>query len=116
MNDDHLERLSLKLGDSWEALARRLGFEEADIEEFNTRKQPDTAKRLTMLQKWKRRLGSGATYKVLWEALCHEFVGRRDLAEMFCIQFNHVAECSAWFNSSAVRFKDTHNTGNHSPC
>ena len=93
MNNDDLERLSLKLGDSWAALARRLGVEEAYIEELNTRKQTDTAKQLTMLKKWKRRLGWGATYKVLWDALCHEFVGRRDLAEMFCIQFNHVAEC-----------------------
>ena len=48
-----------------------------------------------MLQKWKQKLGSGATYKVLWNALCHDFVGRKDLAEKFCIQFNHVAKCSA---------------------
>ena len=95
MNDEHLEGLSLKLGDSWEPLARRLGFIDADIEGFNSSKKTYTAKQLTMLQKWKQKHGSGATYKVLWDALCHDFVGRKDLAETFCIQFNHVAKCSA---------------------
>lgn len=76
----HLEGLSLKLGNSWEALARRLGFEQADIDGFNT----STAKILPMLQQWKQRRGSDATYEVLRDALCHEFVGRKDLAEKFC--------------------------------
>ena len=93
MNDEHLVGLSLKLGDSWEALAWRLGFIDADIEGFS--KKTYTAKQLAMLQKWKQKLGSGATYKVLWDALCHDFVGRKDLAEKFCMQFNHVAKCSA---------------------
>lgn len=80
MDDDHLEGLSLKLGNSWEALARRLGFKKADIDGFNT----STAKILTMLQKWQERRGRDATYEVLRDALCHEHVGRKDLAEKFC--------------------------------
>lgn len=39
MNDEHLEGLSLKLGDSWEPLARRLGFIDADIEGFESSKK-----------------------------------------------------------------------------
>ena len=82
MDDYHLEGLSLKLGNSWEALARRLG---CDTEGSNTSKETYTEKQLAMLRKWKQRLGSGATYEALWKALCHEFVGRKDLAEMFCL-------------------------------
>lgn len=85
MDDYHLEGLSLKLGNSWEALARRLGCEKADTDGFNTSKETYTEKQLAMLKKWKQRLGSDATYEVLWDALCHEFVGRKDLAEMFCL-------------------------------
>lgn len=84
MNDEHLEGLSLKLGDSWKPLARRLEFKDTDIEGFESTKKTYTGKILTMLQKWKQKLGSDATYKVLWDALCHDFVGRKDLAEKFC--------------------------------
>lgn len=83
MNEEHLEGLSLKLGDSWEPLARRLGFIDPDIEGFESSKKTYTGKILTMLQNWKKRHGSGATYKVLWDALSHDFVGRKDLAEKF---------------------------------
>lgn len=85
MDDYDLQGLSLKLGNSWQALAWRLRFEQADIDGFNTSKETYTEKQLAMLQEWKQRLGSDATYKVLGEALCHEFVGRKDLAEMFCL-------------------------------
>ena len=37
-----------------------------------------------MLEKWKSKEGSGATYRVLYKALCHDFVGHRDLAEKIC--------------------------------
>ena len=84
MDDYDLQGLSLKLGNSWQAVARRLGFEKADIDGFNTSKETYTEKQLVMLQEWKQRLGSDATYEVLGDALCHEFVGRKDLAEMFC--------------------------------
>ena len=34
-----------------------------------------------MLLRWKEKRGAGATYKVLYEALCHEYVDRKDLAQ-----------------------------------
>ena len=37
-----------------------------------------------MLEKWKSKTGTGATYRILYEALCHDFVGRRHLAEEIC--------------------------------
>ena len=38
-----------------------------------------------MLLKWKEAKGSDATFRVLHDALCHELVNRRDLAEEFCL-------------------------------
>ena len=38
-----------------------------------------------MLYEWKRRGGSKATYEVLYDALSHDLVQRRDLVEMFCL-------------------------------
>lgn len=37
-----------------------------------------------MLMEWKESRGSDATYQVLYQALCHERVNRRDLAEKIC--------------------------------
>ena len=37
-----------------------------------------------MLLRWKQEKGSSATYKVLCDALEHELVQRKDLAEQFC--------------------------------
>ena len=55
----------------------------------------------SMLQKWKQRLGSEATYQVLFDALCDKLVERNDLAELFCVSNNHAAESGACFISSA---------------
>ena len=39
-----------------------------------------------MLCRWKEKRGLlGATYKVLYEVLCHKYVDRKDLAGQFCI-------------------------------
>ena len=87
-----LERMSVKLGRSWEALAPRLDFENAEIQGFihNCKTYPRI--QLEMLQTWKQKLGSKATYLVLFHALCDELVNRKDLAEMFCVSNNHAAE------------------------
>ena len=86
VSDDDLEGLSLELGTSWSAFARRLDFSEAEIQRFNHDNKELTKKCHRMLCRWKEKRGlSGATYKVLYEALCHEYVDRKDLAGRFCI-------------------------------
>ena len=80
-----LERLSKKLRRSWEAVARRVEFEEKEINEFDQGYKGYANKAYQMLCQWKRRDGSKATYEVLYNALSHDLVQRRDLAEMFCL-------------------------------
>ena len=92
-----LEQLSLDLADSWEAVARRLKFKDAEIQGFMYNRQSYPRIQLEMLQTWKQKRGSKATYLVLFHALCDEFVNRRDLAEMFCVSNNHAAESGACF-------------------
>ena len=81
---DELEKLSLAIGNSWESLARRLGFSDGDITSFHKNNEEYEKKALKMLFGWKENNASNATYKVLHSALCHQFVKRRDLAEEFC--------------------------------
>lgn len=74
--------MSGRLGNSWEALARRLRFDYG-VTGFHKDKEEYATKALRMLFAWKEREGSGATYEVLCEALCHDFVQRKQLAEDF---------------------------------
>ena len=81
-----LERLSKKLGRSWVAVARRLGFEDAEINYFDHQYGGYADRVYQMLYEWKKRGGiKKATYEVLYNALTHDLVQRRDLAEMFCL-------------------------------
>ena len=82
--DYDLEGLSTELGKSWKALARRLEFGEAEIEGFDHDNKELRVKSHRMLCTWKRREFSSATYEVLYKALCHEYVGRKDLAVKYC--------------------------------
>ena len=82
-----LERLSIKLGSEWKALARRLKFEGGDITSFEAESGRYSEKVFKMLREWKYREGSEATYSVLYSALSDELVGRKDLAKKFCL--NH---------------------------
>ena len=75
----------MKLGHSWVAVARRLKFCRAEITAFSKNNEEYTEKALNMLEKWKEKYGSEATYQVLYQALCHEFVDRKDLALKFCM-------------------------------
>ena len=87
VSDDDLEGLSLELGTSWSALARRLKFSRAERQGFDHGNKELADKSYLMLCRWKEKRGlSGATYKVLNEALRHNFVDRKDLAGRFCIR------------------------------
>ena len=77
--------MSARVGNSWKKLARELGFHEAEIIGFDKENKEYAKKPLKMLQVWKGKKTQKATYRVLYEALAHELVGRKDLAEKFCI-------------------------------
>ena len=83
---DELEYLSLELGEKWDTLGRRLGFNQAAIDDFDIENKKLAEKAFRMLQVWKQREGSKATYTVLYNALCHELVKCRRQAEKFCCE------------------------------
>ena len=74
----------MELGNSWEPVARRLKFKDAEVTAIHKDNEEYAKKALKMLFRWKRRDGSEATYRVLQAALSHKLVGRKDLAETFC--------------------------------
>ena len=84
MVNDELKLLSFKI-ENWRVLARRLNFEQATIEALHKDNENVNEKVYSMLMKWKDREGSGATYRVLYDTLCHSLVNRRDLAYKLCI-------------------------------
>ena len=84
LTNDELEELAGKLGSSWDALGRRLGFTNARITGFHKDNEEYANKPLKMLFRWREKEGSDATYRVLYNALCHRLVQRADLAEQFC--------------------------------
>ena len=83
MDDDELELLSLKVVENWRSLARRLQFDEEEIQIFDMENDKVSEKAYMMLIGWKSREALDATYQVLHYALCHPRVNRRDLAYKF---------------------------------
>lgn len=69
-------------------LGRRLKISEAKLDEIHVdHSRPElNEKAYSMLMFWKRQKSSNATYSFLFDALCHEFVNRRDLAERICLE------------------------------
>ena len=80
-----LEELSYRLGERWRTLARRLTIKESSIDYFQRDNAEITERAYRMLEHWKERNGSEATYQVLHDALSNELVGGKDLAEEFCL-------------------------------
>lgn len=86
VDKNDLEELSTELGKSWEDLASGLKFDQAEIENFDLMNKELRKKSYRMLCAWKRKKASSATYTVLYKALCHKYVGRKDLAEKYCFR------------------------------
>ena len=77
LSDEDLRQFSLSL-DMWEKLARFIGLPRPDI--ANIKSQGDAEEqRIRMLECWKQRCGSMATYEAMAKALLQ--IGRTDLAE-----------------------------------
>ena len=83
-SNDELEKLSRQLGNDWESLGRRLGYIDEGLTAFRRDKDGMFDATRRMLIDWKKTKGSDATYQVLHDALTHEFVGCKLLAEEFC--------------------------------
>ena len=82
--EEELEHLSTKISNGWRKLGRRLSFQNAQLKEFDNGYEQISENAFAMLLAWKQKYGSDATYIVLSQALCHNLVNRRDLAEEFC--------------------------------
>ena len=85
VGNKELEQLSVKIGIGWQFLALRLNLGMAEITGIDEEYVTTRDKAYAMFLNWKRRDASTASYGVLYDALSHEFVARRDLAEEFCI-------------------------------
>ena len=83
-SDDDLEGLSLMLADKWEQLGRRLGFDQARIIAYRKENEKLAEKAFNMLMDWKQSEASAGTYQVLYNALCHQFVNCKSIAEKIC--------------------------------
>ena len=70
----------------WKPLGRRLKFKEPELDAFDENHEEFTEKPYQMLLHWKRREGEKANYLVLHDALCHDLVTRKDLANEICCQ------------------------------
>jgi len=81
--DDELEELSREI-EYWKPLGRRLNFTDAQLTAFHKDNVEWLETAYAMLRAWKRREGSAGNYRVLYEALCHSSVGKRDLAQKLC--------------------------------
>ena len=78
VQDSHLTKFSFKL-DRWELLAKSLELPKSEIEKI--KEQGDAEERRDkMLECWKQRCGSRATYETLTRALLR--INRTDLAEI----------------------------------
>ena len=83
-SDDELEKLSTQLSDNWEKLGRRLRFDDAVLSAIRKENDKVAERARCMLIKWKQTMASDATYQFLHDALTHEFVACKHLAETFC--------------------------------
>ena len=82
-SDYDLELLSVKV-EKWKKLGRRLKLEDAELTALHQENEELSEKAFAMLKKWRQKNASDATYRCLYDALCHVLVNRKDLAEKFC--------------------------------
>lgn len=86
--EDDLEKISNQINSTdcerWIKLGRRLLIEQPKLTEIGFGHQSLSEKSYQMLLHWKQKFGSGASYRKLYAALCHENVARQDLADSIC--------------------------------
>ena len=80
----------MEIVEEWKELGRLLlDNNEAELYAIGEENKKLSEKAYKMLLKWKAAKGSGATFQVLNDALCHDSVNRRDLAEKYCLVNDH---------------------------
>ena len=83
-SDDELEELSEEIGGTWMKLGHRLDLRKSKLTGFHKGHEGTRKKAYAMLLEWKKTGASNATYRVLYEALSHKCVSRKDLAMKIC--------------------------------
>jgi len=81
-----MNSISQELGKDWLWIGRILGIEDAaldNIREANTQLYECS---FEMLTSWARQNSDQATYECLARALLHRAVGKRDIAEKYCLE------------------------------
>ena len=86
MTDDDIETLGKAIGSKWAQLARRLLIKREDIEGIDGRFKDLADKGFHILELWKSNNVEAADYKTLYDALSHNMVQRKDLAEKYCFK------------------------------
>ncbi|RMX54099.1 hypothetical protein pdam_00014813 [Pocillopora damicornis] len=83
--DDHMG-LSNSISEDWRRLGLLLGIRVEDLDNIDQRRRDYFDKAHQMLRLWMEKNASNATYRFLCQALCHQCLNRRDLAERFCFR------------------------------
>ena len=87
MSEEDINELAHCLGEEWIDLGRQLKVGESVLINLqrNDHLYPDFSEKAgKILRKWESREGDSATYQVLYDALCHKHVARKDLAQKIC--------------------------------
>ena len=84
--DGELEGLGKDISDKWMNLGRRLNIEDAKLQAIAKDVDSLNERGFQMLKHWKQKQGSGANYKALSDALKHNLMERKDLAEKYCFK------------------------------
>ena len=67
-----------------EDIRKTPGIQRSCNNDFDQANEELAEKAYKMLMAWKEKVGSEATYKVLYDTLCHELVECKHLAERYC--------------------------------
>ncbi|XP_028405064.1 uncharacterized protein LOC114527571 [Dendronephthya gigantea] len=82
--ESELNEIAEEVANDWEKIGRKLlSNKEVTIVDHDEDGVVEKATRI--LEKWKQSKGSGATYRLLYEALVDQTVNRRDIAEHYCV-------------------------------
>ena len=85
MEDDRTS-ISKDLGKDWLWVGRLLGIGDAALDNLKELHKDLDECSYHMLKTWTRTSGERATYELLARALLHRAVGKRDIAEKYCLE------------------------------